>query len=472
MKKLLVALIIFLSGDIQAYSQCNTALIISQGRPAIASSVESAAYEPDNAFDGDRTTRWSSEFSDPQYLYVDLGSVTNLCQVNLIWENAYGKDFTIDISNDADTWTNAATITGNTSLTNNIPITGSGRYVRMYGTARGTPTGYSLYGMHVYGTAPSPSCGGTDLALGGTAVSSSDESIAYPAREAFDGDLGTRWASQHSDPQSIYVDLGDTYDLCNVTLAWETAYATDFHIDASPDALDWATLVTVTGNTSTTNTIPVSGLARYVRMTGTARATGYGYSLLEFTVNGYIASVLPITLHAFTASLQPGKTVLLQWTTDLETNNDHFDIQRSMDGNHFSTIGTVKGKGNSSTQTRYTRVDTFPVPGVNEYRLRQVDLDGKYAYSPIIQVTIDASAQTTISAYPNPVINYLTISSPAGEQIVSVTIYNATGTSLMKYTGASDKVTLSMKSMPSGVYTLRVNTKHGTQTVKVLKHSH
>jgi hypothetical protein len=255
-----------------------------------------------------------------------------------------------------------------------------------------------------------------------------------------------------------------------VTLSWEAAYATDFHIDVSQDAVAWAALVTVTGNTSTTNTIPVSGLARYVRMFGTARATMYGYSLLEFTVNGFIASVLPITLHAFTASVQPEKAVLLQWTTDLETNNDHFDIERSVDGNHFSTIGTVKGKGNSSTQTRYTWVDSLPAAGVNEYRLRQVDLDGKYSYSPITQVTIDARGQTTISAYPNPVTDYLTISSPAGEQIVSVNIYNATGVSLMKYTGASgNKVILSMKSMPPGVYTIRVNTSHYVKTLKVLK---
>src|SRR5260221_2898508 len=168
MKK--VFFIILILGANHAHSQCNTALIISQGRPAFASSQESASYAPGNAFDGDRTTRWSSACSDPQYLYVDLGAVTTLCQVNLIWENAYGQDFTIDVYDDAVSWTNAATITGNTSLTNNIPISASGRYVRMNGTARGTPNGYSLYGMHVFGTAPSPSCGGTDLALGGTAV--------------------------------------------------------------------------------------------------------------------------------------------------------------------------------------------------------------------------------------------------------------------------------------------------------------
>lgn len=469
MKIVFFSLLLSLLGYVQAHSQCNTALIISQGRLAFASSVENADYLPDNAFDGDRTTRWSSEFSDPQNLYVDLGAVTSICQVDLIWENAYGKDFTIDVSDDAITWITKATITGNTSLSNNIPVSASGRYVRMNGTARGTPNGYSLFGMHVYGTAPSPSCDGTDLALGGTAVSSSDESIAFPAFQAFDGHLGTRWASQRSDPQSIYVDLGDTYDLCNVTLSWEAAYATDFHIDVSQDAVDWATLTTITGNTSLTNTIPLAGLARYVRMFGTARATMFGYSLLDFTVNGHTI-VLPITLREFNASVQSGKTVLLQWTTDQETNNDHFDIERSKDGNQFSSIGSVKGRGNSSSQSRYTWIDSFPAPGIDEYRLRQVDLDGKYSYSAIKSVSIDATERNTISAYPNPVTDYLTISSPIAERIISVNIYNATGVQVTKYTGVSgNTATLSMRAMPSGVYTIRVNTNHQVQTVKVLK---
>lgn len=469
MRKSIFSLTLLFSVHIQTFSQCNTALIISQGRPAFASSVENAFYPPGNAFDGDRTTRWSSAFSDPQYVYVDLGAVTSLCQVRLIWENAYGKDFTIDVSDDSVTWTTAATITGNTSLNNIIPIPGvNGRYVRMYGTARGTPNGYSLYGMHVYGTAPSPFCDGTDLALGDSGTVSSTESIAFPAKSAFDGDLSTRWSSASSDPQSIYTDLGDTYNLCNVILHWEAAYATNFTIDVSQDTVNWATLATITGNTALVDTIPVSGLARYVRMTGTARATQYGYSLYEFTVNGYVSSTLPIVLGEFNASAEGEKTVLLQWTTEQETNNDHFDIQRNTDGNHFTVIGAVKSKGNSAVPTNYDWVDSFPVLGQNEYRLRQVDLDGTYTYSPIRKVDL-AAAGTGISVYPNPATYYVTVTAPIGELITSVSVYYATGQKLSTYDGVLQNfLTIPMNGMTSGLYLIRVAAGQQVQTFKVI----
>ncbi len=470
MKKIIFSFMLFLSVYSRTFSQCNTALIISQGHPAFASSVENASYPPGNAFDGDRTTRWSSAFSDPQYLYVDLGAVVSLCQVDLIWEAAYGKDFTIDVANDTTAWTTVATITGNTSLNNTIPIPGvSGRYVRMHGTARGTNNGYSLYGMHVYGTAPSPSCDGTDLALGDAGTASSTESIAFPASSAFDGDLGTRWSSAFSDPQSIYADLGDTFNLCNVILHWESAYATNFTIDVSQDTVNWATLATITGNTALIDTVPVSGLARYVRMTGTARATPYGYSLYEFTVNGYVATTLPIVLGEFNASAEGDRTVLLRWTTEQETNNSHFDILRSIDNNHFTVIGSVNSKGNSAIQTSYAWVDSLPVPGQNEYRLRQVDLDGKYTYSPIRTVDL-APAGTDISVYPNPTTDHATVTVPMGEQIISVVVYSTTGEKLSAYNGIQqNSLTIPMNGLTSGLYLIRVDAGQQAQTFKVLK---
>ncbi len=468
MKKCLFTTLIIVVGHFNVFSQCNTALIISQGRPAFASSQENATYPPGNAFDGDRTTRWSSAFSDPQYLYVDLGAVMSLCQVNLIWESAYGKDFTIDISDDTVSWTTVATITGNTSLINNISISGNGRYVRMNGMARGTPNGYSLFGMHVYGTAPSPSCVGTDLALGGTAVSSSDESIAFPAFQAFDGDGSTRWSSQVSDPQFIYVDLGDIYDLCNVQLTWEAAYASDYHIDVSQDALNWATLTTITGNTSTLNVIPVSGLARYVRMFGTARATGYGYSLYEFTVNGYVT--LPVTWVGFDAMLRDNNRVLLNWSTAQEVNNDHFSIERSSGGLPFSAIGSVKAKGNSAVETSYTWTDTAAAPGIDQYRIRQVDLDGRSTFTRILSVNVPEGRLASISVYPNPAVDHVIVSAGGSEKIESIRIYSVTGVLMMDYAaGLASSVNLKVGSLPAGVYNMRVSTTLQSKTIKFVR---
>ncbi|HKB30524.1 MAG TPA: discoidin domain-containing protein [Streptosporangiaceae bacterium] len=128
------------------------ALLLSQGKPATASSVQSASYPASNAVDGNLSTRWSSAFSDPQWLQVDLGATHTISQVTLNWENAYGKAFQIQTSNDGTTWTTIFSTTTGTGGVQTVPVTGSGRYVRMYGTVRGTGYGYSLWEFQVFGS--------------------------------------------------------------------------------------------------------------------------------------------------------------------------------------------------------------------------------------------------------------------------------------------------------------------------------
>src|SRR5579859_3821466 len=132
--------------------------LLSQNRPATASSLESAAYPAANAVDGNTTTRWSSAFSDPQWLYVDLGTVATINQVVLNWEAAYGKQYQIQVSNDAATWTTIFTQTNGAGGVETLNVSGSGRYVRMYGTQRATGYGYSLWEFPVHGppTTPTP----------------------------------------------------------------------------------------------------------------------------------------------------------------------------------------------------------------------------------------------------------------------------------------------------------------------------
>ncbi|WP_030338135.1 beta-1,3-glucanase family protein [Streptomyces sp. NRRL S-1022] len=125
--------------------------LLSQGRPATASSAENASFPASAAVDGNAGTRWSSAFSDPQWIRVDLGSVQRLSRVTLDWEGAYATAFQIQTSTDATTWTTVHSATSATGGTQNIALTGSGRYVRLYGTARGTPYGYSLWEFQVYG---------------------------------------------------------------------------------------------------------------------------------------------------------------------------------------------------------------------------------------------------------------------------------------------------------------------------------
>ena len=127
---------------------------LAMGKPVTASSSEAGANVATNAVDGSYSTRWSSLYSDAQWLTVDLGATYAINRVKLTWEAAYGKDYRITGSVDGTTWFTLKTITGNTSLTNDLTgLTGNCRYISMNGTARGTVYGYSIYELEVYGSA-------------------------------------------------------------------------------------------------------------------------------------------------------------------------------------------------------------------------------------------------------------------------------------------------------------------------------
>ncbi|MFJ2054769.1 glycosyl hydrolase family 8 [Streptomyces sp. NPDC087908] len=139
--------------------------LVSTGKAVTASSVETSALGPGLAVDGSAATRWASlEGADPQWIRIDLGAVHTISRVRLDWEQAYGKTYRIQTSADGSTWSDVYSTTTGDGATDDLAVSGSGRYVRMYGTGRGTAYGYSLWEFEVYG-APTGTGGG-----GGTAV--------------------------------------------------------------------------------------------------------------------------------------------------------------------------------------------------------------------------------------------------------------------------------------------------------------
>src|SRR5258707_3538521 len=121
-----------LIGVTSVEAQTNLAL----NKPSLASSAENAGTGANLAFDGNAGTRWSSAFADPQWIRVDLGATTSITRVTLTWEAAFGKAYQIQTSNDAVTWATIFTTTTGDGGTDDLTgLTGSGRYVRMYGTS-------------------------------------------------------------------------------------------------------------------------------------------------------------------------------------------------------------------------------------------------------------------------------------------------------------------------------------------------
>jgi hypothetical protein len=281
---------------------------LALGKTVTVSSTETSALIAANAVDGNSSTRWASTLGvDPQWITVDLGNNYNISEIKINWEAAYGKNFLVQISADNVNWTTLQNIQNNTSLSNDFAnLSSTGRYVRIYGTARGTTYGYSIYELEVYGTLVSSS----NIALNKSVTVSSVEGSGLEGNYAVDGNSSTRWsATMYVDPQWITVDLGNNYNISQVKITWEAAYAKDYLLQVSIDNTNWTTVKTIQGNTSLSNDHSgLSAIGRYVRMYGTARGSDYGYSIYELEVYGTLSASLS-TLAVATAKTEQQITV-------------------------------------------------------------------------------------------------------------------------------------------------------------------
>ncbi|WP_342428990.1 cellulase family glycosylhydrolase [Paenibacillus sp. FSL L8-0158] len=156
------------------------------------------------------------------------------------------------------------------------------------------------------------------LVLTKSATASSVEDSSKAADFAIDGNSLTRWSSQYSDPQWISVDLGNTTEVNGVTLNWEAAYAKSFQVQTSTDNDHWTTVYSTTTGEGGIEKISFEATnARYVRMNGIERATGYGYSLWEFEVHSADEpgdNTPPTAPSGLTSSSISHTTVSLEWT--------------------------------------------------------------------------------------------------------------------------------------------------------------
>ncbi|GAA4194551.1 hypothetical protein GCM10022252_39120 [Streptosporangium oxazolinicum] len=261
---------------------------IAQGKPVTTSSVESGStHVGANAVDGNSATRWSSLYADPQWITVDLGANYNLSRVRLNWEASFGRAYQVQTSTNNSTWTNVYSTTTSDGGVDDLNVSGTGRYVRVYGTQRALPAyGYSLWDLNVYGT---PATSNPSLLSIGKPVTTSsvEEGNGRVGSYAVDGDPATRWSSLYSDPQWITVDLGANRTINRVRLNWEAAYGRAYQVQTSTNNSTWTNIYSTTTSDGGVDDLTVSGNGRYVRVYGTQRSLpAYGYSLWDFDVYG------------------------------------------------------------------------------------------------------------------------------------------------------------------------------------------
>lgn len=181
-------------------------------------------------------------------------------------------------------------------------------------------------------------------------------------------------------------------------------------------------------------------------------------------------AALPIELKDFYAR-KMAQAINLHWSTLTEKNFNHFEVERKVAGEaDFKMITTVKGVGESTQLQEYQYTDVKAPYGSVYYRLKQVDNDGTFEYSPIVVVT--RQAQGSWAAYPNPV-NYsgkFQIRAPEGNEILQIALISPRGKVLWQKQEVTDQQVFSIpEEAKAGLYFVQIYTSQGQKTLKIIK---
>ncbi|WP_342089086.1 DUF6923 family protein [Dyadobacter sp. OTU695] len=235
----------------------------------------------------------------------------------------------------------------------------------------------------------------------------------------------------------------------------------------TPGTLARVTTLTVAGQ-GEYNVNTVTGAITFTPVNGLRDTISIDYVVTDGNGLESIATLtiivdcpMPVTLVAFDARKE-GNTALLTWSTTEEVNSDRFEIERSLNGKVWSTIGSVRSNGESSVLRNYIYTDGSPEKGENLYRLRMVDNDGTYAFSAIRAVSVENGTER-ISVYPNPVVNGKLIISIPGSERYRAELTTLTGKLVLQQSLAKTQE-LNLHGLASGMYILRFISNDDVQT--------
>ncbi|MFZ2904901.1 MAG: T9SS type A sorting domain-containing protein [Cyclobacteriaceae bacterium] len=276
--------------------------------------------------------------------------------------------------------------------------------------------------------------------------------------------------NDESDVEYWTLDRAVTTDAVQVTLFWENNARSKIN---SPTA----DLIVARYNSGVTmwtshgqSAITSAGATGNVTSNAVSSFSQFTFGSLSVALNP-----LPIELVNFTAS-PVENSIHLNWTTASELNNDYFTVERSADGETFSTVGEkIKGAGTTNQARSYNLVDQSPLYGTSYYRLKQTDFDGTFSFSKIISVTYDGPVFPVMNVYPNPTKgDFITIKIEGlkNMETVPVIIYDQVGKAWMTKVLAVDQNTQTAagdlvfdKQLPKGMYLV----KAGPSQIQVAK---
>lgn len=201
------------------------------------------------------------------------------------------------------------------------------------------------------------------------------------------------------------------------------------------------------------------------------------FSSFKFHTNGGDGAPLPVELLSFVGYHQTNTNVLV-WKTASERNTETFEIEHSVNGTDWKTIGTVAASGFSNTPLSYTYTDNNPLQGDNHYRLKMIDFDNTYEYSKIININVAANdllSNNIISVYPNPSTDIFNILIQSSKNYIGlIQVLNVQGqiiqTLSIDIQKGENTIQINLKNLPQGLYILNSIDANGLMSIeKIIK---
>ncbi len=243
-----------------------------------------------NIFDGDLNTRWESGWQvDPSWISIELKNKKLVEAISIKWENAAGNAYKIQSSKNGKKWeTVAAVEDGKSGEMRTIKLNAATltKFIRILGEKRtDSEHGYSIYEVELNPVVVSDN---DKVAIVNAEASSAqkEDGQDYSAKKAVDGDMGSRWSSEFSDPQWLKVELKEATSIRSVKIKWEAASAKNYKIQVSDDGQTWKEVASVSdGLANEERAITFKSVkAKFVRVYGEVRNGEWGYSIFEIGV--------------------------------------------------------------------------------------------------------------------------------------------------------------------------------------------
>lgn len=206
---------------------------------------------------------------------------------------------------------------------------------------------------------------------------------------------------------------------------------------------------------------------------------GVAYVSLKKVVNGqdpitcqvvpFEPAPTPVKLTSFTGRLQNDNAVVLDWSSSIEWDSYKYEIERSVDGLHFTKVGELNAAGNSTATVKYTFNDQLPTAGAYFYRLKQIDFNGTFEHSKVVYVNSKKGAGAVTKVFPNPTKGEIQLigATSADLQPNNLSIFSISGQRI-KYQVIGNAISMD-PAAPDGVYIIRLQSAAGLQQFKVVK---